>query len=335
MGKMELLTISVNQGIQQIDPLVPDDLKCLKPGIPLNNRVINAVLSLLEALGPFTVTTATSFLNDTSTALMYDQALGAPPCNPSTLVPIHISPSDAHEKFVQKRITSFDQQSLRPTYLFVEQSEYPYQDKDSMDSGVAMLRSAIYTVAASLGSKVVIPERWDAVRWRDILALLLETSMGQARSLSWATQFSSDTALLETDMLPLSSSSVSYWKTLDMIATREQLIGQQLAQLDEKRHMIAQETNNIIIVLDSLLGGLVRRLELETARCKDDLELLTNFRGSINVSILQRKEQILHQELIKCQHHMGTCCQDWGKTVIALGGCLRELGKVTEALEGR
>lgn len=176
-----------------------EDLRCLEPGSPLTDKVINAVLRLLGSLAPLTIITIDSSADETT---LPDWLQPVDQYNKQTiLVPIHVLssghwllavrdsngarlldslPTVDHKQSAEERINTLfcREPTCWPSSETME-IKYTNQETDSVDSGVAVLVNAIYIVAAAFGSEQPLPQTLDAELWRQVLLILLKVAMGQ------------------------------------------------------------------------------------------------------------------------------------------------------------
>lgn len=237
-----------------------EDLKCLEPGSPLTDKVINAVLRLLGSLAPLTIITIDSSADDITLSEWLQPV--DKNISQTILIPIHILPSghwllvvrdsngarlldslptDDHKRFAKERIVVlFHTQSCWPDPESMEEIRYP-QEIDSVDSGVAILYNAIYTVAISLGGVQELPQFFDATIWREALMLLLRAAMGQTYHLSWAEALGGDAVSLSaphtSDEAPQllwspSVSPISYQDAIRTIEYQQHILSHQRERLE-------------------------------------------------------------------------------------------------------
>jgi hypothetical protein len=207
------------------------DLRCVQPGEPLDDKVVNTVLHILVALAPCTVTAVNSLADiaSDSTKRCF-QALNVLDHGPVILVPIYIppsgsaighwllavisssacvrildaSPSHIHTEFAREKIKAlFPEQSH--DWKVIQEGHHEVsadQSTSDIDGGVAMLVNAIYIITESLGS-----EKQSV--WREVLSLLLKAALGQTLGqtcdIPWAKDIDENTLVIDNGQVEAES----------------------------------------------------------------------------------------------------------------------------------
>lgn len=358
--------------------LEEDDLKCLEPGSELSHKIINAVLCLLSALHPFTVKVIDSLSQVPIPSDDWLQAVDEASSRPIILIPIYFPPSDpsighwllavldsggarlldslpgdAHTQFAKERMEMLfrEQPMLWPDWGSINETECARQETGSIECGVAVLVNAIYFVAASLGSGIELPKTLDAALWRDALALLLKTTMGQTSYLHWANEFDNMVRLEgrqaegNNEWMHLYSSDPVF---VDYKAARNELI-QQLERLDAaaakeraKKVTMARQGAYIHVVLDSLSKSAtlqekqVESLQTERERCEKGLGKLLDLEELLEGSLFtMRMDQTdtLRNHLRSGLQNVNICLARRERMVIALSEGVKAVGQAVKMLE--
>jgi hypothetical protein len=273
----------------QLD-LSDKDLRCLQPGVPLDDKVVNTVLLILVTLAPSTVTAINSLADiapDSTKRCL--QALNVSDHGPVILVPVYIppsgsalghwllaviissgvrildaSPSHIHTEFATKKIKALFPEQSHDWKVIQEGHDEVSADQSTsdIDGGVAMLVNAIYIITESLGSEIQSD-------WREVLLLLLKAALGQTCDIPWVkdldeNRLAIDSGQVEAESMkhlwsPGSNGTVEYDVACNTITAQERYLSEQRGRLErarrkkiEERARVAGQVRHVYNVLQSL-----------------------------------------------------------------------------------
>ncbi|KAH8742697.1 hypothetical protein F5883DRAFT_651289 [Diaporthe sp. PMI_573] len=296
----------------QLD-LSDEDLRCLQASLPLNDKVVNAVLHILVTLAPISFTAVDSLANiapnSTRRYLQAPNVLG-----PGTviLVPIHTPPSaSSKSRWVLATISSgvlrildfspahgdtkFAEEKIKTLFPGCElgrddnEKEHAYQSSSDIDSGVDMLAKAFYTITGFHGTAITI--------WRDILFLLLRTAMGQTCDIPWAKELDANALAIDDGQVdglsmrqlwcPGPDGIVQYDAACREIDAQERYLAKQREGLGivrlkkiEKRAGVAEQGRRVYDVLRSLSEVSLQQAQTLAAEKADCEEMSLKIRNS-------------------------------------------------------
>lgn len=348
---LDIASNPVDDSLNAIDGcqlgLDEEDLRCLEPGSPLTDKVINAVLRLLGSLAPLTIITVDSSAHEIT---LSDWLQPVDQYNKQTiLVPIHILPSghwllavrdsngarlldslpiDDHKQSAEERINTMfcRQPTCWPSSETMEEIKYTNQETDSVDSGVAVLVKAIYIVAAALGNEQPLPQTLDAELWRQALLMLLKVAMGQTYDLGWADGLEGNNVLLEqgapNEMQMLwypGPGPIDHQVATQSIESQLQFLMQQRQRvqeaIDQKMEMKAAASR-----IYSILSSLLQSATLQ----KEQVQMLTtekmNYIKSLN--LFAELEELSRASSFRKVPAMDTRPQDLEKRLGEVTTCL-------------
>lgn len=248
------------------------DFDSLKPGLPLNNKIVETFLCLLAAPCLTVQILCSASQNNTT---------GHEPS--TTLIPIHIPfPDSAMSHWLMAVIDSsgarlFDsmpseehtdvaKQKIKELYPGQPnvwecrpQTEHADSGNGSVDSGVYILVHAIYLVTTSLGSVMQLPDSLDFSLWRDVVTALLRASHGLSYNLSWAARL--DTIVLQGRPSPGNECAclhchgpitIKYKDAFDVLTRQLRYIEAARKDAEERKATVAKKAQFMRDILDLL-----------------------------------------------------------------------------------